>query len=297
MRIGQLARKLDLPIQEIITCLEATGENLKGLHANTSLTEEQEDMLLREFDPNYSDNPEVEEMEPLVETAIKVEEEVKEDIEEPLVSDIEPKEANDQETVKNTPVEEKNEEVAEEEPAVVNEATTEEKVIATDQLIEMLESEEIPAELDEITLIKAPKKELEGLKVVGKIDLPEPKPKPEDKEESESDKPRRSGRNKRHQKREISEEERRQRQLKARKRKEAAAARKEAALKKKKEEETRAKKAEHYRKRVVQKAPKPVSEKKPPRPIRVMPEIKEEPVVRKKSVFGRFWSWLNAHDD
>ncbi|MEM8895304.1 MAG: hypothetical protein AAGC88_12050, partial [Bacteroidota bacterium] len=163
--------------------------------------------------------------------------------------------------------------------------------------IELLESEEGSLELDEITLIKAPKKELEGLKVVGKIDLPEPTPKVENTEnEATSDKPKR-GRNKRNQSREISEEERRKRRLRAKKKREESEVRKEAAKKKKKEVEARAKKAAHYHERVKKKAPKPVSEKNPPKPMRVMPEIKEEPVVRKKSVFSKFWSWLNAHDD
>ncbi len=158
--------------------------------------------------------------------------------------------------------------------------------------MELLESEEGSPELDQITLIKAPKRELDGLKVVGKIELPEPRVKITEKADSKENKPG-SKRNDRKQQREQSEEERRQRILRAKKKREEAEARKEAKRKEKELREEKERKAAHYRKKVKLKKPDPNKVRRVLPPQKVLVDIVDEQ-PESRSMLARFWKWLNT---
>lgn len=289
MRLGQLARKFDVPIQEMISYLQEEDPSLDSLHPNISLSAENEALLAKEFDPNYGVIPqEIQEevIAPEVEAKPTTKEvevaEVEEEVEEEAQSEEEESAAEESVPLASAAP-------AEEEPTVPEK---EEKIIATDRLMELLESEEGSPELDQITLIKAPKRELDGLKVVGKIELPEPKVKPADKSDSKEDNAA-SKRTNRKQQREQSEEERRQRILRAKKKREEAEARKEAKRKEKELREEKERKAAHYRKKVKLKKADPNKVRRVLPPQKVLVDIVDEQPER-RSVLSRFWKWLNT---
>ena len=155
-------------------------------------------------------------------------------------------------------------------------------------------------------LIETEKPKLEGLKVVGKIELPEPK-KPELKEEEDSEEPAED------RPRNRSDRQRGGRRQRGRNRKprlnsvEYERQKAERIAKKKKQEREKRqkeKKKEHYLKTVKPKAPsakKQVEEEEmAPLPINGMsrPEPVKEPKKPKgKKGIKRFWAWLNGEYD
>ncbi|MEQ9301022.1 MAG: hypothetical protein RIF33_20780 [Cyclobacteriaceae bacterium] len=300
MRLGQLARKLDVPIQEMISYLQEANPTLDGIHPNASLSQETEALLAEEFDPNYGIVPEeIEEVvvAPKVEVETPTEEvieavEVEEQAEE-VEAFIGEEQAEEVEIVPEETLEP--EAVVEEPPAPVVEKPAApakpEKVIETDKLMELLESEEGSPELDEITLIRAPKRELDGLKVVGKIELPEPRVKSSEKTD-QPEKAQKSKRISRQQQAEISEQERKKRVLVAKKKRAEAAARKERQQKEREKQEIRARKEEHYRKKVKLKKADPNQPKRVLPPQKVLVDIVDEPASG--SLLSRFWKWLNT---
>lgn len=147
MRIGQLARKLEISPSQIIDYLEELGiEADKGV--NTKLGEAGVDSVMKKFGkmPESVESEEVSDVP--AEESIDTEEEPVEVMEEESEPEIEP--------------------VQEEEPE-----------IETGQK----EEKEEGKEEEEIEVIRPEKIKLQGLKVMGKIDLPEPKPKEEPKKE------------------------------------------------------------------------------------------------------------------
>lgn len=297
MRLGQLARKYDVPIQEMISYLQEEDPTLSGLHPNISLSSEEENLLAKEFDPNYGVVPEKAAAvvsEPEMDDKPQTKEaEFQEQIEEVVQGEaqIEEEESSPKETAEAAPDVEIEMSTA---PAVEEPTAQEkqEKTIETDKLMELLESEEGSPELDQITLIKAPKRELGGLKVVGKIELPEPRVKPTEKSDSKEDKPG-SKRNDRKKQREQSEEERRQRILRAKKKREEAEARKEEKRKEKELREEKERKAAHYRKKVKLKKSDPNKVRRVLPPQKVLVDIVDEQ-PESRSMLARFWKWLNT---
>lgn len=166
------------------------------------------------------------------------------------------------------------------------------EVIQTDRLLEMVESGETPAsELEKIRLIKAPKRELEGLKVVGKIELPKPvekKAEVEEKVEIDERDLRKAGYGRRPKKQPLTEEEREKRRLKAKKRKEENEARQ--AKRKKAQEEQRKKERNqaYYKQKLEQTKPRKSTPKKG--------STAKSAQKRKapKTLLGKFWRWLNT---
>ena len=170
MRLGQLARKYGVSQQEIISQLKEMDPTYDKLGHNTKLNEqaliwlasrlEDAEALIDSAKDNYDSRDEV--------------------IVDQLELNQEPKveEMSD-------PVVETADALAEEAPAQAA-PEKDEVVIETDKLLELLESEETPVDISKITLIKAPKRELDGLKVVGKIELPEPRAKRSEKNELSS---------------------------------------------------------------------------------------------------------------
>lgn len=145
---------------------------------------------------------------------------------------------------------------------------------------------EPPAELPEV--IKAPKVELPGLRVIGKIALPEPKKKAEEKKEEATGTtlPREDRRNVR--RRNTADERSRKNPVALQREREAREARE------KREQELEAqkrKKTEHYLKTV----------KKIHQPTKAARQV-EEPVERlvtevappPKTWLGKFWRWLST---
>lgn len=164
-------------------------------------------------------------------------------------------------------------------------------------------------------LIKAPKLNLPGLTVVGKIDLPEPKAKeeekPEDQVDTESAKPKSDEDpdalkviTEKDLRRERGQQRARPRRKQRPKRKpnvnpvelERRKAQKEAERQKRlKLEAEKERKRQHYEK-TVQKAPIKTDKRKP-EPQKPTIEQKEsvEP-KQSKNIIARFWRWLDAKD-
>lgn len=305
MRLGQLARKLDVPIQEMISYLQEADTTLEKIHPNAGLSQETEALLAEEFDPNYGIVPEeIEEVVVVAEVETKAqseevveaaegEEQVEENeavIDEEQAEEVEivPEEILEPETEPEAVVEEPPAPAIEKPAAPIKP----EKVIETDKLMELLESEEVSPELDEITLIRAPKRELDGLKVIGKIELPEPRVKSSEKTD-QPEKEQNPKRLSRQQRAEISEAERKKRVLTAKKKRAEEASRKEKQQKEREKQEIRARKEEHYRKKVKLKKADPNQPKRVLPPQKVLVDIVDERPPS-GSVFSRFWRWLNT---
>ncbi len=251
MRLGQLARKLSVTPSQVLDYFASISVQVEN-HTNARIPDAQLARVVAHFAP--------ERMKEILAIA-----------DEPVPSQPLPVEAE-------APVE------PESEPAPAEPAP--EPVVTHAMPVEPTPE---PTELPEV--IKAPKVELSGLKVLGKIDLPEPKKKeptaeaPEETTESETVRPQ--------ERRRQTFERRPQRPQKPRKnpvalqreREEAEARRKrEEELKKQKE-----RKAQHYYKKVKPQAPtkkvKLIDEQ-----VDVLPEMEERP----KTWWGRFMKWLNT---
>lgn len=134
MRLGQLARRLSVPLPEIASFLEVRGIVTDGV--NTRLQDSDVEQVLIQFAPHLLH------------------------AQPPADNSDEPKDpASSGE--------------AEASALPVPERATVPQIVAEPVLKSEVSSEELPAE----NVIKAPKVELKGLKVLGKIDLPEPRKK------------------------------------------------------------------------------------------------------------------------
>lgn len=300
MRLGQLARKLDVSTADIITFLQTKGIEKKD-HPNVKLDEDMERDVIAHFEIP-GDQPS-EAPTPLPETSDTTED-VADTAEDTKSSDITPEEKpepEDEPLTADAPTvqgpdatsQEPSTPVAEEEPLA---ETTEEK----DEDSAGVENEENPYE--GVDIIKAPKVELPGLKVVGKIDLPEPKPKEEAPEEAEEQpkeaeeetpKVRYAYHDRRNSRKRLTPEEREARRLKNQKAKEKRMAREAEKRKERELKRQKAKKAEHYKKKLEQKAVSPkIKTQKATAPKK---RKKQEPKQPKpKTLLGKFWRWLNT---
>lgn len=336
MRLRQLARKLGVHPDKILTLLADSGHELEN-EANSKLTEEQVQIAETHFPP------------PVIE---KVEEEITASPAIETVAVSEPEEAAPIEaettTAKETP---EIEETSEVEVTEENEPDLEHLEVpfgppshATSQVSDNTQAEpekpkkvaiqlenpkpevkvynaiEEDEEFLNAELIKTEKPVLEGLKVVGKIDLPEPKkPEPKAEEETENketeNKPekkhqqRRNGRNDRGRGRNRKNQRQRLSPLEYERQKAERLAKKK---KKEAEKKLKQKKEEHYKAKMEAKskgkkktAPAKLKKKAPreeeaiaPLPINGMsrpkPTVKKE---KKKGPLKRFWGWLNGESD
>ncbi|WP_462249861.1 hypothetical protein [Ekhidna sp.] len=321
MRLGQFARKYDIRVQDLISYLESDSN--EEIHSNTKLSEEEENSVLDFF------GIEPEELAPdplpIVET-IAESKSKEEDVAEIESNDTLVKaewDANDSgyetsldSSLHETPLEEiasvngeieiksskEDESIKADVPAeVVNQVVdtpAQDEVIQTDKLLEMLESEENPADLDKIKLIKAPKKELSGLKVLGKVELPEPKKKEDKKKEppTESEfvteKDLREYRHPRKKRQPLTAEEKEKRRLKAKRKQEEYEARKEKRRKQKESQEKKARKEAHYKQKLDSvKAVKEKRKAKEQTPV-LIENTDKRPAP--KTILGKFWRWMNT---
>ncbi|MCE7991125.1 MAG: hypothetical protein HEP71_04060 [Roseivirga sp.] len=352
MRLRQLARKLGVHPEKILTLLSESGHELQN-DANSKLTEEQVEITLTHFPLPVVEAEATEEDD----TSTTVE--APQEIEEPASALVEV--VNSEEPVESTEAKDEvtgdDEEVTEEvieksDPDLEHleipfgppsHATSQVSEIDREQPIEAIEKpEKVIIQLEKqkpevkvynaieedeeflnAELIKTEKPVLEGLKVVGKIELPEPK-KPTEKTEEDTDAEEKSdkssqkndrrkggrndrgkGRNGRNQRQRLSplEYERQKAERLAKKKKKEA----ERKLKKKKEEHYRAKldaklKAKKKtppakpKKQVVEEeeamAPLPINGMSRPKPV--APKAKKK---KGKGPLKKFWGWLNGESD
>jgi hypothetical protein len=314
MRLGQLARKYDIPVQDIITYLEANIPNRPTFHPNSKVEEHEEAQILDHFnipiavkvEPEAQEIPEPVEKEPAaVEPSPKEEVLIKPSSVETPLDDIASVEGEIESSTREAlPPEEKEvtvEELEESTPLesikVENPAPKEEEVIDTDRLLELLESEDESVDLSKFKLIKAAKKELSGLKMVGKIDLPEPKKKVEENEEQEAEEIPKFNKNERNQRPQLSEEERENRRLRARQKQEEFEAREKKRRKQQEDQELKTLREAHYKKKLErQKAAVPKRKTQKQAQVQVTQQTVEEQRPKPKTLMGRFWRWMNSID-
>lgn len=286
MRLGQLARHLESTTTEIVQFLDEQGIE-KNDHPNVKLSDEEEKLVISHFRPELL----VVEEEPSIEIE-SVELEEKEEILEALPED----EAKPEEGVVAEQEEEINEVPAVELPTPVE---TEPSYVSVTAAELNPEDENTPVNTN-FDLIKAPKVELPGLKVVGKIDLPEPKLKEEseseevdedeEKTEEVTDEPKVITHHRKNARRKLTDEEREARRLKNKREKEKRIARQEARRKQQEERKLKEQKAEHYKQKISK--PVPVNKPKKKKSGKAAQPVDTRP--KPKTILGKFWRWLNT---
>lgn len=296
MRLGQLARKYNISIQKIISYLDEIEQSYASHHPNSKLDEETESLVEKHFEhllvvtSEPEDKFEAEKPKEIIQEQAEVEEPEVEIIE--IDKDLEVL-VNEKDILKEEvqPLEEDVVLVVPEFEAQITQEESEDS-IDTERLIELMDSEEPSVDLSKIKLIKAPKKELSGLKVVGKIDLPEPKNKDTENSEDEDTKAR-LDRDDRKERRKISQAEREQRRLNAKKKKEEYELRQERRRKEKEKKERKAKKEAHY-KQQLQRAQSNKSIIKTKYKRKKESAELENQLPKPTTLLGKFLRWLNT---
>ena len=266
MRLAQLARKFDIPKKDILDFLSSKGVSIES-HGNTKVDEEHIKLVEQKYGNRLP-------KEGVIEGQVDTKKEKKNEREDTSISSS--KAPVVEEEPKETPIDE------EESPADSKEFTEE-------------NTQEKPIEV-----IRPKKVKLQGIKVVGKIDLPEPPKKQEEKDSTEpvseekiapkkqthkkiNRKPK--DRKTKKPRRELSYEEKQKREERDRLRAE-----------RKKKKELKEKKRKYYEKKV--KAQKPSVSKKIKKKEKEMPAKKrQKQVVKHKNPLKRFWAWLNGEYD
>jgi len=178
MRLGQLARKLDKKPHEIVTFLETTHQILIEDNLNTKLEAEALDLVMAEFKPEVI--PEPVEDAPVAKVVVEeIAEEVIAAIEPEVVEEVEEEAEPSEEEIEANTLESIAEEVFDEkaEPEAPEVEVKSENVEESNVVEKSEEDEDVITEVDIAArikdgVIKAPKEELEGPTVVGKIELP-----------------------------------------------------------------------------------------------------------------------------
>ena len=269
MRLGQLARKYGVSLHEITSYLQEVDPESKKLGRNSKLDDNMTALVAEHFE-----NLDL--------------------LNDPDATPLEAPPQQDDEVADTSGTEETTEDLVDELPKddEIDKPVerSEEEVIATDKLLEILESEEESPDLSKITLIKAPKKELEGLKVVGKIELPEPKIKKTEETETSKKEDIRGKRN-RKQRPQLSEEEKEKNRLKAKRKKEQYEARQEKRRKAKEKQRRKAlNKARYQEKLQKHKDTQPKPKAKSEESSTTDAATQAPP----KTIFGKFWRWMNT---
>ncbi|MDA0195573.1 MAG: hypothetical protein O2887_12880 [Bacteroidetes bacterium] len=272
MRIGQVARRYDVPIKEIISYLNDIEPTLDALHPNTKLSEQTKTLVANRFEHLLDVSKKDIEASPEA-TSEKIEQKI-------VASDIE------------GPVEVAQSELDLPSQEAIIPDLNKEEAIETDQLLELLESEETSIDLSKITLIKAPKKVLAGLKVVGKIELVQPKSKTVDKSERQEKTPK-TDIDSRHQRRKLSDEEGEKRRLRAKKNKEEYEARQEEQRKEKEKKQRKVQREAYYQQKLHQNKSRQPKRKDKIQMDQTSFEIDEQRPIP-KTLLGKFLRWLNT---
>ena len=288
MRLFQLARKLEIPPESIVSLLANQGVTIEN-RSNFKLDENHVALVEAQF--------KAEEVE-MTEAAITPEEPIQENTEDfETIIEAKPEEVaetipQDSTLLSIQPVEEAEPNNSEEEEGKEEEDKNGEEAA--------VEAEPEAEEEKEIEVIRVKKIKLSGPKVVGKIELPEPvKKEPTgtgSDDPNESDDPRQKryqGRRqfeKRH-KRTATPEELRQRE-----------ARRKAKEKKENEKRKKANRKQFYVENIqTSSTAKPKSKKKrkvnPSKNPEVQPPSHQKAAVKHKNPIKRFWAWLNGAYD
>lgn len=177
MRIQQLAKALNITVSEIEEFLQEKVD--AGYDSpNKKLEEDVVQIVLDRFGPLPEKKVKREEDETPVKREKVIEVEKTEKIIEEASSEETPQENKEETGVAETP----NEVPEEKEKIVEEEKSTSPEPKAT----EIIDTGETTLHIED-GVIKAPKVDLPGIKVTGKIDLPEPKPKATEEESTEND--------------------------------------------------------------------------------------------------------------
>jgi hypothetical protein len=297
MRLGQLARKYDISLQDIISFLKENEPTHNGFLPNSKLDEQTEALIEKHFEHLLNVPPEVLEVlnEEKIEEIVELKEETVAEIE---VLNEEMHEEIKQNSVDQTvaDIEETEEVPASElkvplvEVGVQNMEINDDAAIDSDRLLELLESGESSIDLSKITLIKAPKKELSGLKVVGKIELTEPKIKRSEISEEQKKDPKHEI-NSRHQKRQSQEDDLEKNRLRIKRNKEEYEQRQEKQRREKEKKARKAIREVHYKQKIERsRSNHPNNKNKKQLKLH---EVKEKIPVP-KTLFGKFLRWLNT---
>lgn len=272
MRLGQLSRKLNITINDIVAYLADKGIEINP-HPNSKLEEAIENEVIATFS-----------IEDVSEGLIVQEESIVEDV----LPEVAQK-SDESKEVDST-----------QEPELLPEAEEPEKEVEESQAQAQQNQEQLNQAEQELEEFKAEKIRLEGLKVLGKIELPEPKAPKEDKEEEDAEDPsedednggvnvvRHSRQNSRPR---LTPEQREERRLKNKRAKEKRLQKerqrkKELELLRKKE-----KKEKHYLNKINNPSPYP---KKVKSKKTVRKRAQETQSKQPKTLMGKFWKWLNT---
>lgn len=277
MRLGQLARKYNVSQDEVILYLNEVQSELSPFHHNSKLSDEIEGLVTSRFSSSsekieeateeHSDDIATETNEQILDvTEIDHNKETEADLQRELDASLPPIQ------------------ISEPEPDKQNE-----NAIDAERLLELLESDEESPDLSNITHIKAAKKELSGLKVVGRIELTEPKSKSAEKIENQEKEPSLERIN-RHERQRLSDEEKEKRRLKAKEKNEEYEARKEKRRIEKEKKQKKAQNKMRYEQKMQQ-----IKASQPKQKIQeeaALPEVNLPP--KPTSFLGKVWQWLKA---
>lgn len=170
---------------------------------------------------------------------------------------------------------------------------SEEEPKPNDRLEESKEIE-IDREISEPTeIIRAKKVKLEGIKVVGKIDLPEPKEKETKEEKPVDERPQRVRSRKSNYKKDNKNRGRRKLSYEEKLKKEAKRIEREKEARKRKIKD---KKKKHYFEQVQPKS-KPVKAKKKTKKKHTVNTFQKKDKPQYKNPIRKFWAWLNGEYD
>lgn len=294
MRLGQLSRKLVKKPIEIVDFL-AEQEIFIDNNSNAKVSDEVVQVVFSHFDPEglFTDAPINKKISPedtseitqqqnnLTNESVNIISEPKEEIvssaqEEPSSSTL----------TKEAPAEEVSLPLVEEEPEHKPLSLTVSEILEKQEETDLEGSESEPQDI----VIKPEKVHLKGLKVVGKIDLPEPKPKEEKEAESNSaetvrkiNRKRDNGRKRYSKKQGLSytEKQKKEEEIYQRKRK----AEKELEKKRKKA---------HYHKKVKQNEQEINKPKKKNVIENRVETVKKSNTETSNNIFQKFWKWLNT---
>ncbi len=194
MRLGQLARKVGVQPSRITTFLEEKNYTLEA-GSNSKLTEEQEELIKDYFD--YVEEEEtalaVDNSESKKETTKAVDTLPTDAVavgiisqDEEVIREAASSEADDNIEEEATPVADTIDDNKEATPVADTIDNNKETTPAVDNLPSDVKADTI-TKTEEYEVIRAPKLKLEGLKVVGKLDLPELKTKEEEEDAKASD--------------------------------------------------------------------------------------------------------------
>lgn len=308
MRLGQLARHLRISQKEITDYLDSQSISI-GEGSNAKIEAELEYQIINHFNPELLATTEEEQLPEAPSENLEIESSKPETLEEDKEEEVIELEIEEEQEVINesseeipiqtdSQIEKSIDEVVPEDDNVAEESSSEPD---EESEIGSLSYEDTSGE-DNIEVIRVKKVKLEGIKVVGKIDLPEPKVKePTETEDPESevedkkeDRPPRKSRQyhgKKRKGRNYGKRDRRESYEQRIAREKREAEREKLKL----EKEAKARKKLHYVENVqahVQIKPSKKAKKK-----EKLAQKQQAVIEKPKNPVKRFWGWLNGKYD